>query len=253
MRLFGFDAETTGLDTAVERVTEIGACLWDTELQKPIVTVGVFLNDDGIRARIADPEVAAMMLRVSGTTPSILEEFGTDPRANFQWVNDFCGRHRVDYIVAHNGTNYDKPLLLAELDRFGLPAPVLRALPWLDTRTDIPFPTEPDSRRLVHLATDHGFLNPFPHRAVFDVLTMLKVLSHYKLDEVIAYSKIPFILCRAIVTFDQKQWAKDLRYSWEKLGTEYHYPKCWIKLVKEDKYEAEVKAGLAKGFQVVRL
>jgi DNA polymerase III subunit epsilon len=197
--------------------------------------VGVFLYDEGY------PPLSEEVIRVTGITDDMLKEFGTSPKANLLWLEDFCRKHKIDYLCGHNSENFDKPLLLAELARHGVDAPTLKALPWIDTRTDIPFPTEPDSRRLKHLAGDHGFVNPFSHRAVFDVLTMLKVLSHYDINAVLEYQKIPFVTVRAMVSYDDRQLAKDQRFSWEKLG-EKTYPKCWVKRIKANKLEEEKKS-----------
>lgn len=250
MRLLGLDFETTGLDTVKDRITEMGACLWDVELKRPLTTVGVFMHEKEF------PKLSPEIVRLTGLTDEILEEFGTLPKANLEWLERFCEKHKVDYIVAHNGENFDKPFLFAELSRHSVAGACLRALPWIDTRTDIPFPTEPDSRRLRHLALDCGFINPFEHRAVFDVLTMLKVLSHYDIQEVLAYQKIPFVTVRAMVPAPWndggvgKDKAKAQRYSWERLG-DLVYPKWWVKRVKENQLEAERAACTKLGLEIV--
>ncbi len=237
MRLLGFDAESTGLDTTKDRVTEIGLCLWDSDTRRPLTTHGIFLYDSAMEELFTE-ETKAMMLRVSGITSDVLHEFGQDPQASFLWMDEYCTKHRVEYLVGHGSENYDRPLLLAELDRHGLSAPTLRNLPWLDTRNDLPFAAEPDSRKLKHLALDCGFINTFAHRAVFDVLTMLRVLSSYPLEDVISYSKIPFIMVRAHVSYDDRQLAKDARFMWEKCGTKT-FPKAWVKAIKADQLEKE--------------
>lgn len=234
MRILGLDLETTGFDTANDRITEVGAVLWETDTKKPLVLINDYLYDASY-APLSDEVV-----RVTGITDEVLKEFGTAPGPGLERLDKFCAYAKVEYIVAHNGENFDKPLLMSELVRNGLEAPVLRSLPWIDTRNDIPFGQEPDSRKLKHLAGDHGFLNPFAHRALFDVLTMLKVLSQYDIEKVIEYSKIPFITVRAVVSYDDRQLAKDRRFSWEKLGTET-YPKWWVKKIKMDQLEKEAK------------
>lgn len=249
MRLLGLDFETTGLDHQNDRVTELGVCLWDVELKRPLATVGVFMHEENF------PKLSPKIVELTGLTDEILAEFGTCPKKNFEWLERFCKQHKIDYIVAHNGENFDKPFLLAELDRHGVDATCLRSLPWIDTRTDIPFPTEPDSRRLRHLALDCGFINPFEHRAVFDVLTMLKVLSHYPLEDVLAYQKLPFVTARAVVPAPWEDegkgiaWAKAQRFSWEKAGDK-NYPKCWVKRVKSNQLDDLKKLGQAGGFEV---
>lgn len=246
MRLLGLDFETTGLDHQKDRITEMGACLWDVEMKRPLMTVGVFMHEEGF------PSLSPEIVRLTGLTDDILREFGTAPKANFDWLESFVSKHKVDYVVAHNGENFDKPFLLAELARHCVDSAQLRILPWIDTRTDIPFPSEPDSRRLRHLALDCGFINPFEHRAVFDVLTMLKVLSHYPIEQVIEYQKIPWAVVRAVVSYDNRELAKKQRYSWEKVGDK-NYPKWWVKKVKETQLQAEIEACKQAGFVAARV
>jgi len=235
MRLLGLDFETTGLDTNKDHITEMGLAIWDVPMKRPLVTLGMFFWNENY-APLTDE-----IIKLTGLTDGILQEFGTCPKKNLEWLEGFVSKHKIDYVVAHNGENFDKPFLYSCLTRLGVEAPTLRGLPWIDTRTDIPFPTEPDSRRLRHLALDCGFINPFEHRAVFDVLTMMKVLSHYDIQQVLACQKIPFKTVRAMVGYEDRQLAKEQRYSWEKLGDKT-YPKCWVKRIKEDKLEAERKA-----------
>lgn len=244
MRLLGLDLETTGFLTDKDRITELGIVLWDAPNKTPLYMRGDFLH-------AADyPKQSDEVIRVTGITDAMLLEFGKPPREILLALESFVAAHRVDFLVGHNSENFDRPLLMDELTRHEVEAPVLRALPWIDSRTDLPFASEPDSRKLKHLAGDHGFLNPFAHRAVFDVLTMLKVLGHYDLQAILEYQKIPFITVRALVTFDEKQLAKDQRFSWEKLG-ERSYPKMWVKRIKADKLAQEEIA--CKAFKIARI
>lgn len=244
MRLLGLDLETTGFLTDKDRITELGTVLWDAERKLPIHMRGDFLYAPDY------PKQSDEVIRVTGITDEMLLEFGQEPRGVLMALESYVAAHRVDYLVGHNSENFDKPLLMAELTRHAVEAPVLRALPWIDSRTDLPFVTEPDSRKLKHLAGDHGFLNPFAHRAVFDVLTMLKILGHYDLQAILEYQKIPFITVRALVSYDERQLAKDQRFSWEKLG-ERSYPKMWVKRIKQDKLAQEENA--CKAFKIARI
>ena len=88
---------------------------------------------------------------------------------------------------------------------------------------------------MIHLAAEHDFLNPFAHRAVFDVLTMFKVLSHYDIDEVVRYSKVPWVTVQAMVGFNNNKLAKERSYRWNPDR------KIWWRLVKQDKLEQERK------------
>lgn len=251
MRLLGIDFETTGFDTANDRITEIGAVLWDVEEKRPLHLSSIFLYAPDYDQKLT-PETVGMMQRVCGITPEMLKEFGTPPQDGLSLVETLCNRHAPEFIVAHNGANYDRPILISELDRHGLSCNALRSLPWIDTRTDLPFEQEPDSRKLKHMAGDHGFLNPFAHRAVFDVLTMLRVLSHYDIAKVVEYARQPSVVLRALVDYAQRDLAKAQRYSWEKIGDKV-FPKCWVKLVKEGQMPQEIEACKKTGFKAVRI
>lgn len=250
MRLLGFDAESTGLDTSTDRITEIGLCLWEVETKRPLVALGFFLQDEELLKKARIPETAQMMDRVCGITPDLLEEFGTTAKENFVWLDRFVQKHKPDYLVAHNAEGFDKPLLYSELKRHGLSESALYKIPFIDTRTDIPFASEPDSRKLKHLAADHGFVSPWAHRALFDVMTMLRILSNYDIKDVLEYQKIPFVTTRAIVSYDQRQLAKDMRFSWEKIGDKT-FPKAWVKRIKLNLLVQEQKQAQGKGFEIV--
>lgn len=230
MRLLGIDLETTGLDTANDRIIEVGAVLWDALLNKPIMTFGAFIK--------SGKNISKEASDVNGITDEMVEEFGTSPLEMLMYLSSLAKTHKVDYLVAHNAENFDKPMLLAELKRHVTVPTHLATLPWIDTRTDIPFKSEPASRKLNHLAADHGFINPFQHRALFDVLTMLRVLATYDIREVLAYQSIPFVTLQAVVSYDDRQLAKDARYSWEAIGDK-RYPKMWVKRVKLNMLELE--------------
>ncbi len=234
MRLLGLDFETTGLDTGKDRIVEVGAVLWEAEAKKPILVYNSLAYDASY------PEMSAEVTAVNGITQGMLAEFGKPPRDVIQAVEEICSAHQVDYLVAHNAENFDKPMLYAELQKYPFWQTKLCALPWIDTRTDIPHRVAPSSQRLVHLAAECGFVNPFAHRAVFDVITMLRVLSNYDIKDVLEYQAIPFITVQATVSYDNRQLAKDARFSWEKIGTQT-YPKLWVKRIKQNMLETEKK------------
>lgn len=248
-RVLGLDFESTGLDVATARIVEMGAVLWDTDKKRPLTMYSVFFFDPSYD-NIFTAEVTEMMARVSGIEVPVVREFGTEAKANLAWLDKFCHEHGVEYVVAHNGNNYDRPLLMHELDRHGLEAKTLRTLPWVDTMHDLPFATEPDSRKLKHLALDSGFLSPWNHRACFDVLTMLRILSNYEFAAVLAESKLPFVVLRALVSYDDREKAKAAKFSWEKIGDQ-EFKKMWVKRVRANKVDQIVEACAVQGFKAV--
>ena len=63
-RLLGLDVETTGFDTANDRIVEMGFALWDVETKRPLVTVGTFYYEPSLEEKFT-PETVAMMARVT--------------------------------------------------------------------------------------------------------------------------------------------------------------------------------------------
>ena len=225
MKLLGIDLETTGLDTQKDEVTEIGYVLVDTEVSKPLLCVSD-LVDSGV-------DVPDEITEITHITTDMLREYGRSPSDVLSRLVSYM--NEVDYIVAHNGNFFDKPFLYRWSCDHEVEIP---DKPWLDTRDDVPYPKHYRYRNLTYLAAEHGFINPFPHAALFDAMAMMKVLSHYDINEVIKRFKTPWVVIRADVSFERKDEAKKLGYQWQKAGDKT-YTKCWVKRVKEFELEQE--------------
>lgn len=224
MLWLGLDFETTGLDVTKERITEVGAVVWDPHEKKPVRILNYFMWDKSY------PPISPIITKLTGLTPTYYEYHHLTPQVGLKTLADCM--EKVDYIIAHNGTNFDFPLLKAEWARNASSLPFVTK-PTIDTSVDIPYPPEISTRKLVHLAAEHGFVNPFAHRAVFDVLTMLNVAGNYPVDEVIKYSQSPSILIKAHVSRADKELAKARGYRWN--GDNF----TWHKTIKEFQFEKE--------------
>ena len=225
MRILGLDLETSGLDPIKNYITEIGAVLWDTATQKPI-----YIFNEYLKTRGTFEPVSKEITQLTGITNDHLLEFGVEPTYALNLLRELS--KKAEYVVAHNGTLFDKPFLDTAMDKMNL-AKVTK--PWIDTKIDVPYPDSITTRKLTFLATEHGFVNPFAHRAILDVLTMLKVLSHYDIDEVAATSKVPTINIRAMVSFEDKDKAKERNYYWD--GDK----RIWFKAIKENLLTKEME------------
>ena len=225
MLVLGFDTETTGLDTTTDRVVEVGAVLWDTEKKFHVHTLSKLIWEESF------PDPSPDSIKAHGLTKDFLQAHGLRSSTVFGELEFLMGK--AEYIVAHNGHHFDFPLLKAEMGRakgaawdFGLGK--------IDTMLDIPYPEDIKQRALKYLATDHGFINPFPHRAEPDEFTMLRVMSNYDISEVIRLSKFANVKLYARVEYKDRQLVKDRKYMWD--GTE----KVWWKGMKECFVEKEV-------------
>lgn len=224
MKLLGLDFETTGKDTEKSRVIEVGLVLWDTDLHTPTKVAG-YLVDPGPGV-VYEPEA----MQKNGLSAELCAMYGMEDGAAIRqllgWMR-FC-----DAVVAHNGHEFDYLLLEAWAKRYGLEVPDrLR----IDTMHDIELGPKMSSR-LVYMAADRGFLNPFPHRAMFDVMTMMKLLDFYNFDRVVELAKSPRITVRALVSYDNRDRAKSRGYHWKPED------KLWTKIIKEINLEKEREA-----------
>ena len=235
--LLGLDFETTGLDFEKDRITEIGAVLWDCASNAPVVIYNALVKH-------ADaPPITEEITKLTGITQAMLDEFGTLPILAFRELNKLIGK--AGAIVAHNGSGFDKPMIEAQMKRYaaftgeigcverGVEIGYEWTKPWVDTCIDIEFPPHITTRKLTHLAAEHGFLNPFSHRAVFDVLTMMRVLSLYPLAPVLESAEKPMVTLIARVSYDDREKAKARGYRWRGES------KTWVRHMKAHKAEAE--------------
>jgi DNA polymerase-3 subunit epsilon len=218
MKILGVDFETTGLDAAEDRITEVGAVLFNWETQTPLVVLSNFVNP----GRPIPEEI----IELTGISDQMVAEYGLLEK---EVLGDL--RHLVgcaDYAMAHNAA-FDKGFYHAALFRHGL-APDDKV--WLCTKDDIKYPESITKRNLCYLAAEHSIINPFRHRAVFDVLTMLNVASNYEIDAIIASAQEPTLYVRALVSFDDKDKAKVLHFHWSAPQ------KIWWREFKESDYMA---------------
>lgn len=221
MRILFLDCETTGVDTLKDRVVEIGASLYCAEEKRLLRSMCFITNDDTISI---SPEISA----INKVSNKMLMDYGVDFKSVFYLLgNNFVGK--ADYLCAHNSP-FDKAFIEAELTRAEQP---LWTKPWIDTAIDLPFPDSIKTRKLTHLAAEHDFLNPFPHTALSDVLTMYKVFSQYPLEEILKRQKEVNLLIWAQVDYANREKAANRGYRWNP------EKKRWLKKIKETELSKE--------------
>jgi len=227
-----FDFESTGIDTKTARITEIGAILVDSSTWE--VT-----NNKIFECYVYDntyPKQSQEVVRVTGITDQVLLEKGIIPKVA---LTEFLAFSSVaDYLIAYN-VQYDRGLLEAELDRNGITGTKQNYLCGLK---DVDYPEHYKCRKLSHLSLDHGIsVDPSKlHRAVGDVTLMAELFKKggYKLEDMVCYKSTPYIVIQALVNYDNRELAKEQRFSWEKAG-DTTYPKSWVKVIKQNTFEAE--------------
>lgn len=221
--ILGLDFEANGLDTDTAEILEIGAVLFDYERMIPVRIFNKLLTH-GADFKI-DPEVKC----ITGIQDSDLVKFGIHPIAGVAFLYEMI--KETEAIVAHNGFAYDFKLLARELDLSRLETPPVL----VDTMIDVPYPASTTSRTLGHLAADHGFApSPFKHRAVFDVMTMLQILSRYQIPEILKKCESPLVKVVALVDFSESQLARERGFRWNPAPA-----KRWERVMRECVFEEE--------------
>ena len=228
MLLLGIDIETSGLDFVNDYITEVGAVIWDTDANGPKMIYNELIFK-------ANPSLSNEIIELTGIEPDDLADYGRPPREVFGKLNDMI--RSVNAVVAHNGEEFDKPFLIEEMKKYGME---MADKHWIDTMTNIEYPPRMRTTRLTHLAAEHGFLNPFAHRALFDVLTMLKVLSNYNIYEVIEISREPTYLVQAVC---EKPWLDKGKPTQTEIAKEHGFrweaqEKRWLKKLRKSQLEA---------------
>ena len=225
MLLLGLDFETTWTEPVSPmhaRPTEAGAVLYDTERRAPLRIYNTLVYDGDYPS--SPPELVAL----TGITDDMLLKYAVSPVVMLEILNEMM--EEAHYIVGHNGVEFDKVIYEQECERWDMKH---LDKPWMDTKTDVPYPEHIKTRKLTHLAADHGFANPFSHRALFDVLTMFKVMEEYDFNEIAELSKQPNVRVIANVSYHDRELAKKRGYYWDGEN------KRWTKIMKEEQAAKE--------------
>lgn len=203
MLVLGLDLETSGLDKHECDILEFGAALWNVEEKRPVYLFSQFNKD-------FQSEVPPEIEKLIGLRAAEVKTYGKPVRECLKELSTLM--EKADYIVAHNGTGFDKPFLEHTYKSLGLQMPEKI---WIDTQIDLPFPDGMGTRKLSYLAAEHGFINPFPHRAITDVLTTLKLFSMYDFNTVIEVASSPLVQVIAQVTYDERHKPRQAGFRWD--------------------------------------
>jgi DNA polymerase-3 subunit epsilon len=241
MIIAGIDLEGGGdgeeINVATDRITEIGLAVWDTGS-------GLLRAWSCLVWEEGTPFAPLEIQRKTGITEAMLRAHGRS--FAFALKGLLAGMNGVDALMMHNGTMYDGPMLRAEAKRQSIELPDITII---DPITDVDWPADITTRAQTYLAAEHGILNPFPHRALPDVLTMMQLTSKYDPQQMLAWAKSPTVWLKAEVAFDKKDLAKRLNYRWN----QDEHPKAWTKKVKTLNVDKELSLAVGAGFKSIVL
>lgn len=223
MRILAFDLETTGLledESAVP--IEIGWAVWDTITNRVHSCASALL-------RYQQLVVPPAITKLTGITTELLEAESRQPATVLAAFEAQLAKS--DAALARNGVGFDWPMLCRLSNILGAP---LSSKPIIDDYIDIPYPDNVKGSSLSYIAADHGFLNPFPHSALGDALTLIRVmqLGKYDMAAALESAKHPMVKVRAYVGFDDNHLAKEHGFRWDPIG------KIWWKTMRKNRYDA---------------
>jgi len=167
MLILGLDFETTTcepLDPEKVRPVEVGLALYDTDYNTVIDAMSFLVWDSSTYSW--DPRITEF----TGLVEEHFKSRAISPHSAQGLIASYAERSKA--IMAHNGIAFDAKVLAKERDRLQIEP--LQAH-WIDTMDVLDF--QGRCRKLGHMAAELGFINPFPHRALFDVLTMFRVVE----------------------------------------------------------------------------
>lgn len=166
MIIAGLDTETTGKLSPEHRVIEL--CVQQWEYEPGYVPT---LKDNRTWRIHPDRSIEPGAYKVHGIS---LDDLAGKPTFDKVAPEILDHMSKVDLFVAHNGDDFDKPMLTMELERFGLALP---SRPWLDTMQSGRWATAlgkvPNLKELCW-ASDVEYDPSKAHAADYDVTVMMK-------------------------------------------------------------------------------
>lgn len=268
MKVCALDLETTGLDHVKDRITEIGATVFEARQGEEFAIEGRFSRyvwDSSY------PPQSEEIVALTGITDELLkaegQPMGSVLKALIEELPAF------DAIVAHAAYSLDQPMFYAALDRHREEIgeyryAALKKILWFCSVVDVQYPkVKTKCRVLSHLALEVGIIvDPSKlHRAVGDTDLLVETLATAKVDlqAALEYAQIPWVIVRALVPNPfkppphgdngvGKDKAKAVGFGWQRAprtdGPEFK--NCWVKRIKENEIEKEKEA---LGYEVIVL
>ena len=210
------DLETTGLDSSKDKIIEFGVVEFGlVEGQAPIL-LGMYggLEDPGV-------PLSQEIKDLTGLTDEALKG------QSIRWDFAMAAWKRASVVVAHNA-QFDRSFLMSRPDFAAAPKH------WACTMRHIDWSAKGfGTKKLTYLAADHGFVNPFAHRAAFDCATTFRLAAPH-MRELINNSYEPeFKIIAAGSPFESKDILKKKGYIWDNDN------RVWHKTVLSNKAQAE--------------
>ena len=214
--LLAFDTESEGLDVENHLPIEVGAILYSTGMNRILEAASWLVKTPNT--------ITEEITGITGLTKPAVDRFGYNSEDALDSLLYMA--EKADYWIGQNVIRFDKRLLEAWCKRYNKE---LKDKLWIDTRTDLP---GVEGKHLGYMACDAGFINLFPHGALSDCLTVLKLLESHdftgsNFDTVVERAKQQTLVVRSHQQFEDNEAAKKLKFRW------ISSLKIWAKDIKE--------------------
>jgi DNA polymerase-3 subunit epsilon len=209
------DVETTGLDPGIDKPCEVALALFDVEHLAIVAQVSYLLPV------LNNPVAAINNIPASLTTAIPRLDIVLGAAASNLW-------READVVLAHNAA-YDREWF----ERFDLMGEPVDDRPWLCSMSDFRWkaPGLRENPSLTDLALAHGVPVWAAHRAAPDVVTLASILSkRHDLAALVEDARTPQFLYEAMVSFAQKDKAKEFGFRWSAHG----YDKAWTRFLRAE-------------------
>ncbi len=223
------DLETTGINSETDHIIEIGLIEFGVgESGKPeILNMYGGLEDPG-------QPLSAELQKLTGLNDAMLK----GQKIDWDFVRGIL--ERCSLVVAHNA-DFDRSFMQKRAEYSGLD------LHWACSMKHIDWETKGfRTRALNYLAADHGFVNPFAHRALFDCATTFRIMEPYFPELVQRSYYREYRVLATHAPFETKDKLRTQRYRWD------NQRRVWFKDVLEDQLALErefLKAEVYTGMQ----
>lgn len=233
MKLLVYDTECNSLDTNLGFIQEIAWGVFDSKTKR-------LLKAQSKLVRWSIPyDMTEEAKAVTGLTKEFCDQNGEDAVKVFaDFESDLA---HCEYLVAHNGRAYDKPMLLSNLKKS---LSTIEAT-WdyksytsskllIDTFTDIDYPKHIKMQSLKYLAYDHGYILTGAHEALNDVLACAHLLFSYDLEQTIKNASQPIFRIEIKIPYGDLNTThvKENGFKWD--GDR----KIWHRNMRADKIES---------------
>jgi DNA polymerase-3 subunit epsilon len=222
------DLETTGfLDEEPFRITEIAWAVYCLLSRRIVKCHSAIINE-----LPEHYEMEPHIFELTGLDSSVVAKYGGPLSAQIAYLKPYM----ESAMCMFQRGDFDEKALSKECQRLKLELP---EKVWINDVYDIDYPASFKGRHLSHVAADHGFLNPFAHTAMGDVMTLIKVMQMggYDLEDAYESAKSPVVAVQALVSFDNKDLAKQAGFTWD---AEH---KIWFKRMREHRVQETVVVG----------